>query len=55
MINGVEAGNNSPLVRNEIVSILDILLKNRYINAKQHKKLYNKWCYINAKQHKKII
>jgi gas vesicle protein len=40
-----EAGNNSPEVRNEIVSILDILLKNRYINAKQHKKLYNKWCY----------
>jgi hypothetical protein len=40
-----EAGNNSPEVRNEIDSILDILLKNRYINAIQHKKLYNKWCY----------
>ena len=40
-----EAGNNSPEVRNEIVSILDILLKNRYINAKQHKKFYSKWCY----------
>ena len=40
-----EAGNNSPEVRNEIVSILDILLKNRYINTKEHKKLYNKWCY----------
>jgi hypothetical protein len=40
-----EAGNKSPEIRNEIVSILDILLKNRYINAKQHKKLYNKWCY----------
>src|SRR6266480_1997725 len=39
-----EAGNNSPEVRNEIVSILDILLKNRYINSKEHKKLYNKWC-----------
>jgi len=40
-----EAGNNSPEVRNEVVSILDILLKNRYINSKEHKKLYNKWCY----------
>ena len=40
-----EAGNNSPEVRNEIVSILDILLKNQYINSKQHKILYNKWCY----------
>jgi gas vesicle protein len=40
-----EAGNNSPEVRNEIVSILDILLKNRNINSKEHKKLYNKWCY----------
>jgi len=44
-----KAGNNSPEneieIRNEIVSILDILLKNRYINAIQHKKLYNKWCY----------
>ena len=40
-----EVGNNSPEVRNEIVSILDILLKNQYINSKQHKILYNKWCY----------
>jgi hypothetical protein len=40
-----EAGNNSSEVRNEIVSILDILLKNRNINSKEHKKLYNKWCY----------
>ena len=40
-----EAGNNSPVVRNEIVSILDILLNNKYINSKEHKKLYNKWCY----------
>jgi hypothetical protein len=31
-----EAGNNSPEVRNEIVSILDILLKNQYINSKKH-------------------
>jgi hypothetical protein len=40
-----DAGNNSPEVRNEIVSILDILLKNKSINSNQHKKLYNKWCY----------
>jgi hypothetical protein len=40
-----EAGNNSPEVRNEIVSILDILLKDKYIDSKQHKILYNKWCY----------
>ena len=40
-----DAGNNSREVRNEIVSILDILLKNQYINSKQHKILYNKWCY----------
>jgi hypothetical protein len=40
-----DAGNNSPEVRNEIVSILDILLKNKRINSIQHKKLYNKWCY----------
>jgi len=39
-----DAGNNSREVRNEIVSILDILLKNQYINTKQHKILYNKWC-----------
>jgi hypothetical protein len=40
-----EAGNNSPDVKNEIVSILDILLKNKRINTNEHKKLYNKWCY----------
>jgi hypothetical protein len=40
-----DAGNNSPIVRNEIVSILDILLENKRINSKEHKKLYNKWCY----------
>ena len=40
-----EAGNNSPEIRNEIVDILDILLNNNYIKAKQHKKLYSKWCY----------
>jgi hypothetical protein len=40
-----DVGNNSPEVRNEIVSILDILLKNKRINSKEHKKLYNKWCY----------
>ncbi len=45
MTNGVEAGNNSRLVRNEIVSILDILLNNKYINTKEHKLLYDKWCY----------
>jgi hypothetical protein len=37
-----EAGNNSPEIRNEIVSILDILLKNQSINSKQHKILFNK-------------
>jgi len=40
-----EAGNNSPEIRNEIVSILDILLNNKYINTKEHKLLYDKWCY----------
>ena len=37
-----EAG---PEIRNEIVSILDILLNNKYINTKEHKLLYDKWCY----------
>jgi hypothetical protein len=32
----IEADNNSPVVRNEIVSILNILLNNCYINAKQY-------------------
>jgi polyhydroxyalkanoate synthesis regulator phasin len=36
-----EAGNNSPEVRNEIVTILDILLNEGKINTKEHKKLYN--------------
>ena len=40
-----EAGNNNPEVRNEIVSIIDILFKNKYIDSKQHKLFYNKWCY----------
>jgi hypothetical protein len=40
-----EAGNNIPVVRSEIVSILDILLNNKYINTKEHKILYSKCCY----------
>ncbi len=39
-----EAGNNSPEVKNEIVSILDILLNKDYIKVKEHKILYDKWC-----------
>jgi hypothetical protein len=42
-----KAGNNSSEVRNEIVSILDILLNNKYINTKEHKLLYDKWCQKN--------
>jgi hypothetical protein len=38
-----EAGNNSPEVRNEIVSILDILLNEGEIEPEEHKLLYSKW------------
>jgi hypothetical protein len=37
-----EEDNNSPVVRNEIVSILDILFNNSYIDAKERKILYPK-------------
>jgi hypothetical protein len=33
----IEGGNNSPVVRNEIVSILEILLNNSCIDVKEHK------------------
>lgn len=39
-----DANNNSPEIRNEIVSILDILLNKGMIDANSHKLLYNKWC-----------
>ena len=39
-----DAGNNSTEIRNEIVSILDILLNKGVIDANSHKLLYNKWC-----------
>jgi hypothetical protein len=38
-----EADNNSPEVRNEIVSILDILLNKEEIKPEEHKLLYSKW------------
>ena len=39
-----DAGNNSFEVRNEIVSILDILLNHGLIKPKEHNLLYTKWC-----------
>ena len=39
-----DAGNNSSEVRNEIVSILDILLNHGLIKPKEHNSLYTKWC-----------
>ena len=39
-----DAGNNSSEVRNEIVSILDILLNHGLIKPQEHNSLYTKWC-----------
>ena len=40
-----DAGNNSSVIRNEIVSILDILLNKGVIDKNTHKLFYNKWFY----------
>ncbi len=41
---GRDLGNDSVEVKNEIVSILDLLSKQNAITSKEHNKLYNKWC-----------
>lgn len=39
-----DIGNDSIELRNEVVSILDLLLKQNVITSNEHKKLYSKWC-----------
>jgi hypothetical protein len=39
-----DIGNDSVEVRNEIVSLLDLLLKQNAITSKEQNKLYSKWC-----------
>lgn len=38
-----QAGNNSDMVRNEIMSILDVLLSKKMINKTEHKKIYDQY------------
>ena len=39
-----DIGNDSIEVRNEIMSILDILLKSKIIDKAYHKEMFRKWC-----------
>jgi hypothetical protein len=39
-----DIGNDSIEVRNEIMSILDILLKNKIIDKVHHEEMFRKWC-----------
>jgi hypothetical protein len=39
-----DIGNDSIEVRNEIMSILDILLKNKIIDKAHHEEMFRKWC-----------
>ena len=39
-----DIGNDSIEVRNEIMAILDILLKNKIIDKVHHKEMFRKWC-----------
>jgi len=39
-----DIGNDSIEVRNEIMSILDILLKSKIIDKAYHKDMFRKWC-----------
>jgi hypothetical protein len=39
-----DIGNDSIEIRNEIMSILDILLKNKIIDNVHHEELFRKWC-----------
>jgi predicted transcriptional regulator len=39
-----DIGNDSIEVRNEIMSILDLLLKNKIIDKVYHEQLFRKWC-----------
>jgi hypothetical protein len=39
-----DIGNDSVEVRNKIVNILDLLLKQKAIFSKENNKLYAEWC-----------
>jgi hypothetical protein len=39
-----DIGNGSVEVRNEVVSVLDLLLKQKAITSRENNKLYSKWC-----------
>ncbi len=40
-----DIGNGSVEVRNEVVSVLDLLLKQKAITSRENNKLYSKWCW----------
>jgi hypothetical protein len=40
-----DIGNDSTEVRNEIMAILDILLKSKIIDKVDHEEMFRKWCY----------